>query len=193
MFILSIDRILTEYFYGYFSNNNDECNLVVFIAKWIVFLVPILLVFLWFYKKNYINLLRATFSGLFGWFVINKIISFFFYRPRPFSESLLGKKELLFHRPDYSFPSDHASFLSGITFSLLLTKESQLFKLFLVIALLASISRVVIGVHYLSDVLAGWLVGIIAAMIIKSIDKLMDKYIYQPIIWFYNMIFKFIK
>lgn len=192
-FIFSIDRKLADYFYYLFSTNDSGCSFVILIAKWLIYLVPVLLVFLWFYKKNYIILLRATFSGLFGWLVIDKIISFFFYRSRPFSESLIGKKEFLFHRPDYSFPSDHAAFLFGISFSFYLCNEKKLFKYFLVISILTSISRVLLGIHYLSDILAGLLVGVIAAVIIKYFDKFIDKYFYQPIIWFYKLIFRFIK
>lgn len=187
--IVLIDRLLTDYFYEIVSTNNYIQIPLVFFAKWLVYLVPLGLVILWFYKKNYHNLLRATFTGLFGWGIISHLISIFWYRPRPFEESLLGKKELLFHRPSYSFPSDHATFLSGIALSLYFSKEKNLFKYFLIITILISFSRVLIGVHYLSDILAGWIVGLVATLIIKSIDKFMEKYIYDPIIWAYKTIF----
>jgi len=192
-FLLSIDHFLAEYFYNYFSVNLGQSDFLVLLAKWLIFLIPLLLLLLWFYKKNYQNLLRATFSGLFGWMIINRFISYFFYRPRPFSESLLGKKEFLFLRPDYSFPSDHATFLSGITFSFLLFKEKKLFIIFLAVTILISLSRFLVGVHYLSDILAGWLVGLISAFIVKSIDDLFEKYLYSHIIWVYKMIFRFIE
>lgn len=192
-FILSVDRAIIEYFYSYFSNNNDECNIVIFIAKWLIYLVPISLVMLWFNYKKYTNLLRATLSGLFGWLVINKIISYFFYRPRPFSESLIGKKELLFHRPDYSFPSDHAAFLFGMSFSFYLYSEKKLFKYFIAISILTTICRILLGIHYLSDIIAGLLVGVISVYTIKYFDKVIDKYFYQPIILFYKLIFRFVQ
>jgi len=178
-YLLTIDHFLAKYFYNYFIVNSGLCGILVLLAKWLVYLTPLLLLILWFYKKNYQNLLRATFSGLFGWMIINRLISYFFYRPRPFSESLLGKKEFLFHRPDYSFPSDHATFLSGITFSFLLFKEKKLFNIFLAIAITTSLCRFLVGVHYLSDILAGWLVGLISAFIMKSIDNLFEKYFYS--------------
>lgn len=80
---------------------------------------------------------------------------------------------------NYSFPSGHAqlSFFTGVIFSFLILnsvsqRQKYLSVLPLIWALLVSLSRVVIGVHYPSDVITGALIGFIGAMIILSFKNI---------------------
>jgi len=61
-----------------------------------------------------------------------------------------------------SFPSDHAGSFASIVISLFWLYP--IFGLILVpIVVLNGIARVVLGYHYISDILAGWVVGAFAA------------------------------
>ncbi len=81
---------------------------------------------------------------------------------------------LLYSTPDYSFPSGHAALSSALYLTLAaILAESSIDRLtkryFLCLAVLATLiiglSRVYTGVHYPTDVLAGWAVGAASALI----------------------------
>lgn len=72
----------------------------------------------------------------------------------------------------YSFPSGHSTNAATVFGSL----GSNLRKrwvtvLAIVIPLLTGISRFVVGAHYPTDVLAGWLLGLISVMIVQLLQK----------------------
>lgn len=88
-------------------------------------------------------------------------------RPRPYQRQPsvvpLGKRDvqpllrLLIETP--SFPSEHTTVAFAIT--VFFSSEPLLFSLMIVIATLVSIGRIAVGVHYISDVIVGALIGLI--------------------------------
>lgn len=80
-------------------------------------------------------------------------------RPRPFityPQIVKGTSVL----DEFSFPSGHT--LHAVTFSMMLIAYSPLMAVFLVpFALLTAMSRVILGVHFPSDVLVGACIGFI--------------------------------
>ncbi|MDT8337371.1 MAG: phosphatase PAP2 family protein [Candidatus Izemoplasmatales bacterium] len=92
----------------------------------------------------------------------NSLLKVVFMRLRPFmvDESIVNL------RPEtsggYSMPSGHAQSASTVFFGVYqFFKKNYLLAIAIVVTTLVSISRMYIGVHYLSDVLAGSLLGII--------------------------------
>jgi undecaprenyl-diphosphatase len=82
-------------------------------------------------------------------------------RPRPF----VAHPEIhafLAHAPDPGFPSDHATAAFAIGAVLFLRLGVRAVPVLLAAAALAS-SRVIVGVHYPGDVIAGALIGVAAA------------------------------
>ena len=66
---------------------------------------------------------------------------------------------------DASFPSDHATAGFAIAVSIVL-RSRRIGCLALAMALIMSVGRVAVGVHYPSDVLAGALLGSAAALLL---------------------------
>lgn len=90
------------------------------------------------------------------------IINDFYFRSRPFDEIELT---LLFYLPsDSSFPANPTAASIAIAFSILREKK-MVGTITLILALLWSMSRMVAGVSYLSDIAAGVSIGIVASYI----------------------------
>jgi undecaprenyl-diphosphatase len=142
-------------------------------AEWLIYLVPIVFLWLWFYsEKSKKVAMRAFFSIMLAWPVLALIVGKIFNRPRPFE--LTQIQELLFHRPTYSFPSDHAAALFAVVMSFWLSGYKKLSLFFLAVAILVCTFRVATGLHFPTDILAGAALGILAAWLIDLFDKPLD-------------------
>ncbi len=91
-------------------------------------------------------------------------------RNRPYEQ--LQLKVIYLYPPDrYSFPSGHTS--SAFLFATILSKFHPEFYLILYIfAILVGISRIILNLHYLTDVLVGSQIGIFIAVILMDIIKI---------------------
>ena len=125
------------------------------------------------FKKYYKIATQAFISGIFARFIIVEIIRFIWHRPRPFISNSVNL--LINHSPSASFPSGHAAFFFALS-TLIYFYNKKTGILFLIVSFLISISRVFCGIHWPFDILAGALVGILSALIIKKIfGKLFPK------------------
>lgn len=101
--------------------------------------------------------------GFAVYFILNHIVQ----RTRPFIAvkglALLGSKPL-----GYSFPSGHTTTAFAVAVVLFLCLPGKFGIPALVLAALISLSRLYIGVHYPTDVLAGFLIGTITAVIVHA-------------------------
>jgi len=99
----------------------------------------------------------------------NRVISTAWHRDRPFETHHVG------HvwgprKTDASFPSDHSSAAFAIAVAVALL-DPLAGVLFLVLAALIALGRVVIGEHYPGDVLAGAAIGTAAALIVVRLAR----------------------
>ena len=100
----------------------------------------------------------------------NQAISHVWERPRPFVAHPALTHLLSAPSPDPSFPSDHAAAAFAIAFAILAFSRFGGIG-FLAAATLIGLSRVALGLHYPSDVLAGMLVGWAAAMLVVHLGR----------------------
>lgn len=125
------------------------------------------------FKKYCKIIVQAFISGIFARFIIVEIIRFIWDRARPFVSNPVNL--LINHSPSSSFPSGHATFFFALSYLIYLYNK-KIGLLFLIASFLISISRVFCGIHWPLDILAGALVGILSALIIKKIfEKLFSK------------------
>ena len=105
--------------------------------------------------------------------IINQILKLIIQRPRPIGYRLIEIGE-------YSFPSGHAmtsmalyGFLIYLSYKLIKNKNLKIFFITacILIIIIIGISRIYLGVHYCSEVLAGWSISIIYLIIYINILK----------------------
>lgn len=99
----------------------------------------------------------------------NQAIAQIWSRPRPYASH---PDATVFSSPsrDPSFPSDHASAAFAIGAAVLLY-DRMVGAVFLAAATLLATGRVVTGLHYPADVLAGALVGTVAALLVARLGR----------------------
>lgn len=122
-----------------------------------VAVIGLLLASYFTYKKRWNKLLFVAFS-LIGAVLLNVLLKFIFVRDRP---------DLWVHLVEensYSFPSGHAMASSAFAVMLGLLGWRTTFRWWIIagaaiFAFFIGYSRLYLGVHYPSDVLAGWLVS----------------------------------
>jgi undecaprenyl-diphosphatase len=95
-------------------------------------------------------------------YVLNFVVHHIHDRPRPYEAHSIAHPWS--SSTDSSFPSDHTSLSFGIAFAVLAFDRAA-GALFLVIAAVIGFGRLFIGAHYPGDVLAGVIVGAVAALV----------------------------
>jgi membrane-associated phospholipid phosphatase len=100
---------------------------------------------------------------------INQLIGdFIWHRPRPYESHPAAYHLTQSHDP--SFPSDHASAAFGIAFGIYFI-DKRVGRIFLVVATLIAAGRVVVGAHYLTDVLASLVISAIVAYLVARFGR----------------------
>jgi undecaprenyl-diphosphatase len=101
--------------------------------------------------------------------VINRIIAALYHRDRPFiahpSAHVFGP-----HKTDPSMPSDHATAALAIAVAVLLI-DTGVGLVFLALAVLIAIGRVIIGEHYPGDMLVSTVVALVAAFVVVRLGR----------------------
>jgi undecaprenyl-diphosphatase len=128
---------------------------------------------IWIFAKGQTHTLAALFAGAIVFqAALVLVIKFTIKRRRP-----EGEWGAVYRNADpHSFPSGHAVraiMLATLAWGLGL---SPLCWILTIWAPLVSLARVSLGVHYLSDVVAGWLMGIVLAVIVISAQPLLYQF-----------------
>lgn len=138
-------------------------TLMIHIANDGLYLYALFLLIIWFVGRRPENRLRhreaalsAVIAGVLG-LILNIIISHIWFRTRPFVA--LHTTPLIHHSADASFPSDHTTGSMGLAAGAIVY-DRKIGIFFGVFSLLIGFARVYVGVHYPTDVLAGWIIGI---------------------------------
>lgn len=119
------------------------------------------------YRKTGIAMAVAL---LIGFLVTNLILKNLVMRVRPY-EAIAGLQALIGPLKDSSFPSGHTTSSIAAGFVMLKGTQRYIGIPAFVLAVLIAFSRLYLGVHYPTDVLAGALIGLFAAFSAKYVVK----------------------
>lgn len=123
-----------------------------------------LIVFLWFSGRH--ELQEQALLGIVSLAVANVFVlisNIIWFRPRPFTDHDVN---LLFYHPsDPSFPANSAATTWALACALWMY-DRGIGGIALVLAFMMGLSRIFVGVHYPLDILAGAIIGIVAARIV---------------------------
>ena len=170
LFDLPIYQFIISTF-GLSSNMITIMRLITALGSTIVIITGILCIAVLFKDKNYFKIfVIANALGV----ILNNIIKLIVRRKRPSNTFILTNET------SYSFPSGH-SMMSIIFYGLIIYYvckfvKNKKIKILLTsvlsaIILLVGLSRIYLGVHYATDVLGGYLFGIIYLILFIKIGK----------------------
>jgi len=145
-------------------------SIIVFLGEYLAHILgAAFLVFWWENRKRFPRfLIESVGAVLLSRGIITESIRFFWDKPRPFVQE--NFTPLIEHTASPSFPSGHAAFffaLGGILYAY--NKPAGI--AFLLTSGVLSASRVLAGVHWTSDVLAGGIIGLASAFIILRLSR----------------------
>ena len=176
-----IDLVIFDRIQPYTSPDKNKLMLFITFLGTHSFLIPanLLLIFYFLFARHQnwfsIRIVTIALSSL----VLMFLLKYLFQRKRPLSPLLKAAKGL-------SFPSGHAimavTFYGLLLYILLHTIDISWLKYLLAAVLVMLIvligySRVYLRVHYASDVLAGFIIGLIWLLISLSVLNGLEKYV----------------
>lgn len=159
-------------------------GLIVFCAEYLPYLVIIFIVVYIFYRdlgdfdwRNPFGIIKKRINQLFNIFipsitawVLTSILKSIFFQPRPFIKFTESVNPLFTHGGMDSFPSGHATFYMALAISIYFINK-KLGWVYFFIALVIGLARIITGIHFPIDILAGYLLGLIVALIFQIIFK----------------------
>ena len=170
---MKLDNLLFASIYNFsFKGVWSDTLIILFAAYWEYVVVAVLLFYLWSPKIKKADLKTraartglAVLSALAARFGVAALIRNFYPRERPFAfeglDSLINQNPL-----EASFPSGHATFFMALAVYFLLSGQKKLGYFLLISAVLIGVARVAAGVHWPSDILAGWAIGAAVSFVV---------------------------
>lgn len=168
------DNMVMNYFKSNLRNNKLIASAKFLTSFGDIIIFSIILILMYFtLNKKYSFYMVANLVYV---FLINYIIKFLFARTRPIDK--------LIKQSGYSFPSGHAmcstAFYGFLLYIVLKNTKNKILKVIYVIAfcfiiLLIGLTRIYLNVHYFSDVIVGFILGLLALLIYIKILKDVEK------------------
>ena len=141
--------------------------LIVFVGQYLFYVV--MLIFLYYLYRDYRGeignvywYIVALVAAVIARFGVAEFIRFFIHRPRPFLALQLPH---LLTDAAYSFPSGHTIFMFALA-TVVHMFDKKFGRFLYVSGFLIGMARVAGGVHYLSDILGGMILGILTGYIV---------------------------
>lgn len=145
-----------------------------------IFFIAICVVFLIFRKTRKTGIGLAI-GLIIGWLLCNLILKYSIARPRPFASELSPYYEMWknaggTYLSSYSFPSGHTNVSAVFGIYMFLAYDKKYSWTYLLIPIFMGLSRIMLFVHYPTDVIGGLITGAISAIsayfIVKPLYKI---------------------
>ena len=146
-----------------------------------LFWIVLTLILLCFKKTRRMGVICAL-SMAIGLLITNVAIKNLVARPRPYREDMIqGLRLIIEEQKDWSFPSGHTT--NSLATAWVIFRRTTLSRtggvigrflgiLALALAILISLSRLYVGVHYPTDVIGGVIIGIFSAEVAIALWKI---------------------
>jgi undecaprenyl-diphosphatase len=133
-----------------------------------VVVVGVLIAGLWIYRQRETAVLSALGVGIAG--ITTKSLKILIGRGRPEDVQNL----MMYGADSYAFPSGHTTLAFAMAIALAHTRDRAVERYYLyTLAVLVGISRIYLGAHYVSDVIAGAAIGIVASLVVvRNSDRI---------------------
>jgi undecaprenyl-diphosphatase len=181
MSLLQLDTTITLALYQVDRFSKLWQNIFYLAASGVVYILPLTLLWLFFRShRDRINSVKIFLIAIFSWQVLSGLLGEFLYgkygfRDRPFADN--GIQEFFFERPTKAFPSDHSAVIFSIILAFFYYKYPKLGWIFLVLGVLSSLARVVMGFHWAGDIISGWAIGLLGFVVVVWLDRPITKII----------------
>lgn len=166
-------------------------HVAIFMAKDLICVAVLFLAILWLWggQERRQVVLLAVLTAIVA-LLLGAIIGHIWYHPRPFA---MGLGHLyLPHEANYSFPSDHATFLASLSFMLLWFRSTRMAGvIMLIIALCVSWARVYVGVHFPMDIVGGFVLSFIVSLIFFAGRQPITRALFTPLDNVYRKLFTY--
>ena len=182
-----LDTLVHSYILGIRNKNLTSILLTITNISSAYALIVLSILLLIIIKEKKIPLLITL--NLICSYTLNAFAKVIFTRPRPVGINLIEEA-------GFSYPSGHSmvsmAYYGFIAYLIYKKQTNKLIKTIIIISLLLTIllvgfSRIYLGVHYLSDVIGGFLLSIIYLMIFIKYSKIEKKWFHENN-WYYRRI-----
>ncbi len=179
-----LDTLVHSYILGIRNKNLTSILLTITNISSAYALIVLSILLLIIIKEKKIPLLITL--NLICSYALNAFAKEIFTRPRPTGINLIEES-------GFSYPSGHSmvsmAYYGFIAYLIYKKQTNKLIKTIIIVSLLLTIllvgfSRIYLGVHYLSDVIGGFLLSIVYLMIFIKYSKIEKKWLYENN-WYY--------
>ncbi|MGD6858497.1 MAG: phosphatase PAP2 family protein [Enterobacteriaceae bacterium] len=122
-----------------------------------------------FKNKDIIKIIKFLLSNIFISIAINFVIRKLLYRPRPFVYFSNTYDDIISHKKNSSFPSNHASAMCSIYISLSKNNKIKHKSIILFLSFFIIFFRIYFKLHFFSDILGSFFVSFISYFICSKL------------------------
>ncbi len=166
-----MNESIFRFLYGLANHNLFIDLLIVFFAQYSLYILVLtaasLIVMEPDFKRRYYFIFLTVLSVIISSGVVNTVIKYFYYNPRPYL--VIDNVKTLILPPDSSsMPSGHMMFIVPIALSIFyFNRRAGMW--FIGTTVLMGIARVIAGVHWPLDILAGMFFGTLCFYLAKEL------------------------